>query len=135
MPATGEAALMGTGLAAVGAAQQVLAQSPLKLTVSDGTLAAPAVTGKFTGEAANASEGPSGTLNVEFSGLDAVIARAEQYQNEPTTGAILGVVQEMRALSERGIDAAGKPVDKFKVTFDASGTTLVNGKPLPMGAE
>jgi hypothetical protein len=132
---SGEAALMGTGLAAVAAAQQVMAQSPVKLTVSDGAVAASAVTGKFTGEVANASEGPSGTLNLEFSDLDAVIARGAQYQDEPTTGAILGVVQQMRALSDRGTDAAGKPIDRFKVSFDASGNTLVNGKALPMGGQ
>jgi hypothetical protein len=131
----GQEGLMTTGMAAAGAASQVLEQSPIKLTLSDGMLAAPAFTGKFSGELATMNSGASATVNVELSDLDAVIAQAEKYKDEPETAMILGVVQQMRALSDRGTDAGGKPIDRFKVTYDSTGSTLVNGKPLPMGGQ
>jgi hypothetical protein len=134
-PLTGQEGLMTAGMAAAGTASQVLEQSPVKLTLSDGTLAAPALTGKFSGELATVNSGANATVNVELSDLDAVIARAEKFKDEPETGMILGVVQQMRALSDRGTDAGGKPIDRFKVTYDTTGNITINGKPFPGGEQ
>ena len=42
---------------------------------------------------------------------------------------IVGVLTALKNLSDHGTDSSGKPTDHFKVTLDAQGNTLVNGKP------
>ena len=79
--------------------------------------------------------GFTGAAAIELSDLDALIAKGPQYADEPTTAEIVGVLRMMRALSDHGTDAAGKPVDRFKITMDAQGKMLVNGKsPMPPAA-
>jgi hypothetical protein len=132
-------AMMGTGMAAAGVAMQAIQQAAVKMAISDGKLKAPAVSGSFTGEVNTDPKTPigfTGSANVELSDLDAVIAKAQEFANDPTTPEILGVLQVMRGLSDRGTDAAGKPIDRFKITMDAEGNPLVNGKALqPPAAE
>lgn len=131
--AGGESAVMGTGMVAAGAALQAIQQTAVKMAITDGTLKAPGLTGKFEAELSNDVKTPmgfTGTANVELSDLDAVIAKGQQYADEPTTAETLGMLRMMRALSDRGTDAAGKPVDRFKITMDSRGNTLVNGKSL-----
>jgi hypothetical protein len=128
-----ENAVMSAGMAAAGMAVQAIQQAAVKLGISDGQLKAPGLSGKFTGDLNNdprAAMGFTGSANVELSDLDAVIANGQQYANEPTTPEILGVLQVMRSMSEHGTDGSGKPVDRFKISMDATGTALVNGKPL-----
>jgi hypothetical protein len=130
---TDQNAMMGTGMMAAGAAVQAIQQTAVKMTISDGRLTAPGLQGSFKADVnndANLPMGFTGTANIELSDLDALIAKGQQFASEPTTGEILGVLQMMRALSDHGTDAAGKPVDRFKITMDAQGNPLVNGKPL-----
>src|SRR5215469_9291854 len=133
-----ENAMMSTGTIAAGAAIQAIQQGAVKLTIGDGKLKAPGLTGSFTAEVNNDAKAPmgfTGTANIELSDLDGLIAKGPQYADEPTTAEILGVLRMMRALSDHGTDAAGKPVDRFKITIDDKGNTLVNGKsPMPPAA-
>jgi hypothetical protein len=130
---TDENAMMGTSMMAAGAAAQAIQQAAVKMTISDGKLTAPGLQGSFNADVNNDANSPmgfTGTANVELSDLDVLIAKGQQYASEPTTAEILGVLQMMRVLSDHGTDAAGKPVDRFKITMDAQGNPLVNGKPL-----
>jgi len=79
--------------------------------------------------------GFTGVANVELSDLDALIAKGQQYADEPTTAEIVGMLQMMRALSDHAKDASGKTVDRFKITMDAQGNALVNGKSMMPPAE
>jgi hypothetical protein len=130
---TDQGAMMGTGMMAAGAAIQAIQQSAVRMTITDGRLKAPGFMGNFTAEMRNDVKSPlgfTGSANVALSELDALIAKGQQYADQPTTAEIVGMLQMMRALSDHGTDAAGKPVDRFKVTVDAQGNTLVNGKSL-----
>src|SRR5262245_63722792 len=105
----------------------------VKMAITDGTLKAPGPTSNFNAELSNDVKSPigfTGAANVALSDLDSLIAKGQQYADEPTTAEIVGMLQMMRALSDHGTDAAGKPVDRFKITMDPGGTTLVNGKSL-----
>ncbi len=131
-----QGALMGASMMMAGALQQALVQAGTKIKITDGTLTAPAVTGMFTGEALAdkaAAMGASGSLDIVLSDLDAVIAKISAHSDDPSAQQIVGVLQMMKGLSDRGTDSAGKPTDHFKVTLDAQGTTLVNGKPFQPG--
>ena len=132
---TDENAMMGTGMMAAGAAIQAIQQATVKMTVSDGKLKAPGLTGSFTADINNDPKAPmgfTGVANVELSDLDALIAKGQQYADEPTTAEIMGMLQMMRALADHAKDASGKTVDRFKITMDAQGNALVNGKsPMP----
>ena len=134
---TDENAMMGTGMMAAGAAIQAIQQATVKMTVSDGKLKAPGLTGSFTADINNDPKAPmgfTGVANVELSDLDALIAKGAQYADEPTTAEIVGMLQMMRALADHAKDASGKTVDRFKITMDAQGNALVNGKsPMPPG--
>jgi hypothetical protein len=135
---TDENAMMGTGMMAAGAAIQAIQQTTVKLTVSDGKLKAPGLTGSFTADINNDPKAPmgfTGVANVELSDLDALIAKGQQYADEPTTAEIVGMLQMMRALSDHAKDASGKTVDRFKITMDAQGNALVNGKSMMPPAE
>jgi hypothetical protein len=130
---TDENAMMGTSMMAAGIAMQAIQEAAVKINLTDGKLKAPGLTGSFSGVLDNdpkAAMGFTGTANVELSDLDALIAKGQQFADQPQTQEILGTLQMMRGLSERGTDAAGKPTDKFKITVDAAGNTLVNGKSL-----
>jgi hypothetical protein len=127
-----ENAMMGTGMLAAGGAIQAIQQGAVKLTIGDGKLTAPGLSGSFTAEVNNDAKAPmgfTGAATIELSDLDGLIAKSQQYADEPATPEIVGVLRMMRALSEHGTDAAGKPVDRFKITVDNQGNTLVNGKP------
>jgi len=132
-------AMMGTGMMAAGAAIQAIQQANVKMTVSDGKLKAPGLSGNFTADINNDPKAPmgfTGVANVELSDLDALIAKAQQYADEPTTAELVGVLQMMRALSDHAKDASGQTVDRFKITVDAQGNALVNGKsPMPPAGE
>ncbi len=135
---TDENAVMGTGMMAAGAAIQAIQQATVKMTVTDGKLKAPGLTGTFTADINNDPKAPmgfTGVANVELSDLDALIAKGRQYAAEPTTAEIVSMLQMMRALADHAKDASGKTVDRFKVTMDAQGNTLVNGKSLMPPAE
>ncbi len=135
---TDENAMMGTGMMAAGAAIQAIQQGTVKMTVSDGKLKAPGLTGSFTADVDNDPKAPmgfTGVANVELSDLDALIAKGQQYADEPTTAEIVGMLQMMRALADHAKDASGKTVDRFKITMDAQGNALVNGKSLMPPAE
>ena len=135
---TDENAMMGTGMMAAGAAIQAIQQTTVKLTVSDGKLKAPGLTGSFTADINNDPKAPmgfTGVANVELSDLDALIAKGQQYADEPTTAEIVGMLQMMRALSDHAKDASGKTVDRLKITMDAQGNALVNGKSMMPPAE
>jgi hypothetical protein len=130
---TDENAMMGTGMMAAGAAIQAIQQATVKMTISDGKLKAPGLTGNFTADINNDPKAPmgfTGVANVELSDLDALIAKGAQYADQPTTAEIVGMLQMMKVLAERATDASGKPVDRFKITMDAQGNALVNGKSL-----
>ncbi|HKF61835.1 MAG TPA: hypothetical protein VKB42_10780 [Dongiaceae bacterium] len=133
-----ENAMMGTGMLAAGGAIQAIQQGAVKMTISEGKLKAPGLAGSFTAEVNNDAKAPmgfTGAATIELSDLDALIAKSQQFADEPTTAEIVGVLRMMRALSDHGTDAAGKPVDRFKVTIDNQGNTLVNGKsPMPPAA-
>jgi len=133
-----ESAVMGTGMVALGAALQAIQQVAVKMAITDGTLKAPGLTGNFNAELNNDVKSPmgfTGTANVMLSDLAPLIAKGQQYADEPTTAEIVGMLQMMRALSDHGTDAAGKSVERFKITMDPRGNTLVNGKSLtPPGA-
>ena len=125
--------MMGTGMMAAGAAIQAIQQTAVKMTVSDGKLKAPGLTGSFTADVDNDPKAPmgfTGVANVELSDLDALIANGQQYAAEPTTTEIVSMLQMMRALSDHAKDASGNTVDRFKITMDAQGNALVNGKSL-----
>jgi hypothetical protein len=135
---TDENAMMGTGMMAAGAAIQAIQQATVKMTVSDGKLKAPGLTGSFTADVTNDLKAPTGftgVANVELSDLDALIAKGQQYADQPTTAEIVGMLQMMRALADHTKDASGKTVDRFKITMDAQGNPLVNGKSLMPPAE
>jgi hypothetical protein len=131
-----QGALVGATMMMAGALEQALIQASTKVNITDGTLTAPAVTGKFTGLALAdkaAAMGASGSIDVVLSDLDAVIAKVSAHADDPSAQQIVGVLQMMKGLSDRGTDSSGKPTDHFKVTLDAQGTTLVNGKPFNPG--
>ena len=132
---TDETAMMGAGMALAGTIDQAFAQAATKIYISDGTVAAPAFNAKFDGNVQaqqNAAMGGSGELNLQVSDLDAVIARVQQYTDDPQKDQIVASLQMLKQMSDPGTDDAGKKIDKFKVTLDQDGKTLVNGKPLPM---
>jgi hypothetical protein len=132
---TDQTALMTAGMAMAGVMDQAFAQAGTKIYVSDGTATAPAFTAKFDGQSQiqkDAAMGGSGTLNLQISDIDAIIARLSQYTDDPQKDQIVGVLQQLKQLSDPGTDDAGKKIDRFKVTLDQEGKTLVNGKPLPM---
>jgi len=131
-----QGALMGASMMIAGALEQALIQASTKINITDGTLMAPAVTGTFSGQALAdkaAAMGASGSLDIVLSDLDAVIAKVSAHSDDPSAQQIVGVLQTMKGLSDRGTDSSGKPTDHFKVTLDAQGTTLVNGKPFNPG--
>ena len=131
-----QSALMGASMMMVGALEQALVQAGTKISITDGTLMAPAVTGKFSGEALAdkaAAMGASGSIDIVVSDLDAVIAKISSHADDPSAQEIVGMLQTMKGLSDRGADSSGKPTDHFNVTLDAQGTTLVNGKPFNPG--
>jgi hypothetical protein len=130
---TDENAMMGTGMMAAGAAVQAIEQAGSKLHISNGKLTAPGLQGTFDADVnsdPNSPMGFTGAANVELSDLDSLIAKSQQYASEPETADIAGMLQMMRALSDHTNDSAGKPVDRFKITMDAQGNPVVNGKPL-----
>jgi hypothetical protein len=130
---TDENAAMGTGMMAAGAAMQAIQQAAVKVVISDGKLKAPGLSGSFTGEVTNDPAVPlgfTGSADVELSDLDALIAKGQQYASDPTTAGIIGTLHFIRTLSNRGTNAAGETVDRYKITMDAQGNPLVNGKPL-----
>jgi len=132
---TDQTALMTAGMAMAGVMDQAFAQAGTKIYVSDGAVTAPAFTAKFDGQSQiqkDAAMGGSGTLNLQISDIDAIIARLSQYTDDPQKDQIVGVLQQLKQLSDPGTDEAGKKIDRFKVTLDQEGKTLVNGKPLPM---
>jgi hypothetical protein len=86
---TDENAMMGTGMMAAGAAIQAIQQATVKMTVSDGKLKAPGLTGSFTADVNNDPKAPmgfTGVANVELSDLDALIAKGQQYAAEADNG-------------------------------------------------
>jgi hypothetical protein len=132
---TDQTALMGAGMAMAGVIDQAFAQAQTKIYISDGTVTAPAFNAKFDGQVQTqqgAAMGGSGTLNLQVSDMDAVIARLSQYADDPQKDQIVGSLQKLKELSDPGTDDTGKKIDKFKVTLDQEGKTLINGKPLPM---
>jgi len=132
---TDQTALMTAGMAMAGVMDQAFAQAGTKIYVTDGAVTAPAFTAKFDGQSQilkDAAMGGSGTLNLQISDIDAIVARLSQYTDDPQKDQIVGVLQQMKQLSDPGTDDAGKKIDRFKVTLDQDGKTLVNGKPLPM---
>jgi hypothetical protein len=131
-PMNDENALMRASMMMASSLAQALIQAGTKVEISDGSLMAPAVTGKFSGQALAdkaAAMGATATVDVILSDLDAVIAKVSGHSDDPGAQQIVGVLQMMKGLSQRGTDSAGKPNDHFKVTLDAQGNTLVNGKP------
>ena len=77
--------------------------------------------------------GASGSLDVVLSDLEAVIAKISAHADDPSAQEIVGALQMLKALSDHGTDSSGKPTDHFKVTLDAQGNALVNGKPFNPG--
>ena len=133
--ATDQTALMGAGMAMAGVMDQAFAQAQTKIYVSDGTVTAPAFTAKFDGQSQilqGAAMGGSGTLNLQISDISAIVARLSQYTGDPQKDQIVSALQQMQQLSDPGTDAAGNKIDRFKVTLDQDGKTLINGKPMPM---
>ena len=131
-----ENALMGASMMVVGALEQALVEAGSKIDITDGSLTAPAVNAKFTGQglADKASAmGATGSLDIVVSDLDAVIAKISAHSDDPSAQQIAGVLTALKGISDRGADASGKPTDHFKVTLDAQGNTLVNGKPFNPG--
>ncbi len=131
-----ENALMGASMMMVGALEQALVEAGTKVNITDGTLTAPAVNAKFTGEALadkSSAMGASGSLDIVVSDLDAVIAKISAHSDDPSAQQIAGVLTALKSVSDRGTDSSGKPTDHFKVTMDAQGNTLVNGKPFNPG--
>jgi hypothetical protein len=132
--AADQTALVGAGMAMAGVMDQAFAQAGTKIFVSDGAVTAPAFTAKFDGQsqmAQGAAMGGSGTLNLQVSDIDAIITRLSQYTDDPQKDQIVSSLQMLKQLSDPGTDEAGKKIDRFKVTLDQEGKTLVNGKPLP----
>jgi hypothetical protein len=129
---TDENAMMGASMMMAGALEAALAQAGTKIGISDGTLSAPGVNGKFGGSAVAdkaAAMGATADIDVTLSDLDALIAKVSSHADDPSAQEIVGTLQMLKSMSDRGTDSAGKPTDHFKITMDAQGETLINGKP------
>jgi hypothetical protein len=127
-----EGAMAGAGMMMIGAMQQALVQAGTKFSIKDGASKAPAMNAMFTGEALAdkaAMMGASGSLDIIISDLDGVIQKISAHSDDPAAQEIVGVLTALKGLSDHGTDSSGKPTDHFKVTLDAQGNTLVNGKP------
>ena len=131
-----QSALMGASMMMAGGLEQALVEASTKIKITDGSLMAPAVSGKFSGQAVadkTAAMGASGSLDVVLSDLEAVIAKISAHADDPSAQEIVGALQMLKALSDHGTDSSGKPTDHFEVTLDAQGNALVNGKPFNPG--
>lgn len=129
-----ESALYGVGMAMASSIAQALIQAATTVNISDGAVKAPAFTSKFDGQilaSPAAAMGASGNFNIEVSDIDAIIAKVSSHSDDPFAAEITSVLQTMKGLSDRGTDASGKPIDRFKVTLDGQGNALINGKPMP----
>jgi hypothetical protein len=133
---TDEGSMAGAGLMMAGALQQAMIQAATKFSIKNGSLKAPAVGATFTGEALadkSAAMGASGSMDIIIADLDGVIAKISAHSDDPAAQEIVGVLTQLKAISDHGTDASGKPTDHFKVTLDAQGNALVNGKPFTPG--
>jgi len=133
-----EGSMAGAGMMMAGALQQALIQAASKFSIKDGSLKAPAINASFTGEATadkSATMGASGSLDIIIQDLDGVIQKISAHNDDPSAQQIAGVLTALKGLSDHGTDSSGKPTDHFKVTLDAQGNTLVNGKPFNPGGE
>lgn len=133
-----EGSMAGASMMMAGALQQALIQAATKFTIKDGSLKAPAMNASFTGEATadkSAAMGASGSMDIIIQDLDGVIQKISAHNDDPSAQQIAGVLTALKGVSDHGTDSAGKPTDHFKVTLDAQGNTLVNGKPFNPGGE
>jgi hypothetical protein len=127
-----EGSMAGAGMMMAGALQQALIQAATKFSIKDGALKAPAINATFTGEGLadkSAAMGASGSLDIIIADLDGVIQKISAHSDDPSAQEIVGVLTALKGLSDHGTDSSGKPTDHFKVTLDAQGNALVNGKP------
>ncbi len=132
-----ENAMMGASMMMAGALEQALVQAGTRINISDGALAAPGVNAKFGGSATadkTAAMGATADIDVTLSDLDALIAKVSAHADDPSAQEIVGTLQMLKSMSERGTDSSGKPTDHFKITMDAQGETLINGKPFQPAA-
>ena len=133
---TDEGSMAGAGLMMAGGLQQALIQAATKFVIKDGSLKAPAVNATFSGEALadkTAAMGASGSLDIIIADLDGVIAKISAHSDDPSAQQIVAVLTQLKAIGDHGTDSSGKPTDHFKVTLDAQGNALVNGKPFTPG--
>ncbi|HVJ41159.1 MAG TPA: hypothetical protein VM639_06675 [Dongiaceae bacterium] len=115
--------------------QQLLQEDGVTVKIEPSHLTSSATNIDATGDfaiQATAVHGSVGSLNVNVTGLDQIIALAQkQADQDPAAAQYVGMAQTLLTYATREQGSDGKPVDKFKIDVPPAGQLTVNGKPLP----
>lgn len=133
MMSTDQALAEANAMAMLVALQAVFQTSGARIEVTPSELAAQLVNLKADGSfnvTPQAMWGVVGALNVVVTGMDDLMALAQQTPDDYNAQQAIGSIEMLKQYSAREQGADGKPVDKFKVEVDESGRILVNGKPM-----
>jgi hypothetical protein len=133
MMSADQAMAQANAMAMLVAVQAVFQTSGAKIEVTPSELAAQLVNLKADGNfnvTPQAMWGVVGALNVAITGVDDLMALAQQTPDDHHAQQAIGTIEMLKQYSAREQGADGKPVDKFKVEVDESGQVLVNGKPM-----
>ena len=115
------------------ALQAVFQSSGAKIEVTPSQLAAQLVNLKADGSfnvTPQAMWGVVGALNVAITGMDDLMALAQQTPDDYNAQQAIGSIEMLKQYSAREEGADGKPVDKFKLEVNEGGQVLINGKPM-----
>lgn len=115
--------------------QQLLQEDGISVKIEPSHLTSAATNVNATGDfaiQATAAHGSVGSLDVDITGLDQLIALAQkQADQDPEAAQYVAMMQTLLTYATRSQGGDGKAVDKFKIDVPQSGQLTVNGKPLP----
>lgn len=115
--------------------QQLLQEDGVTVKIEPSHLTSAATNVNATGDfaiQATAVHGSVGSLDVDVTGLDQLIALAQkQADQDPEAAQYVAMMQTLLTYATRSQGSDGKAVDKFKIDVPQSGQPTVNGKPLP----
>ncbi len=133
MMSADQALAEANGMAMLVALQAVFQSSGAKIEVTPSQLAAQLVNLKADGSfnvTPQAMWGVVGALNVAITGMDDLMALAQQTPDDYNAQQAIGSIEMLKQYSAREEGADGKAVDKFKLEVNESGQVLINGKPM-----
>lgn len=133
MMSADQALAQANAMAMLVALQAVFQTSGAKIQVTPSQLASQLVNLKADGNfdvTPQAVWGVVGALNVAITGMDDLMALAQQSPDDYNAQQAIGSIEMLKQYSAREQGADGKPIDKFKVEVDQSGQILINGRPM-----